>query len=43
MYLMTQGEPLKVKVQEYDSEMNDIINSENVDINTEGINADMRR
>ncbi len=30
---------MKVKVQEYESEMNDIINDENVDVNTQGMNA----
>ncbi len=30
---------VKVKVQEYESEMNDIINDENVDVNTQGMNA----
>ncbi len=30
---------VKVKVQEYESEMNDIINNENVDVNTQGMNA----
>ncbi len=30
---------VKVKVQEYESEMNDIINDENVDVTTQGMNA----
>ncbi len=28
-------------MQDYESEMNDIINSENININTEGMNADI--
>ncbi len=30
---------MKVKVHEYESEMNDIIHDENVDVNTQGMNA----
>ncbi len=30
---------VKVKVQDYESEMNDTINDENVDVNTQGMNA----
>ncbi len=32
---------MKDKVQAYEFEINDIINSETVDINTEGMNADI--